>query len=142
MISIADRVGHSFHLHTVAAGFAAWFKGDVSVTHESERALFVNVKTKRPNDVRLVVEAGQLLVSCSCAAKSLGTDVCKHLWAALLEADKRGAFPSLRVTRARLAIAPLVPEDERKLTQPEPRARRRPRRKRKRSSKYVRPRPA
>jgi hypothetical protein len=108
MIAIADRLGHLFHPHTVAQGFAAWFRGGVSVTHESERAFFVDVRSRRRNDVRLLVEAGRLLTSCSCGAKDLGASVCKHLWAALLEADRRGVFPRLRATRARLAIGPLV----------------------------------
>jgi uncharacterized Zn finger protein len=108
MQSIAARVAHAFHEPTVTQGFASWFKGEVEVTHSSERAFIVKVRGRRTNDVRLVLEAGRLLSACSCAARSLGVTVCKHLWAALLEADRAGALSVLRSSRARLAIEPLV----------------------------------
>lgn len=114
--SIADRVGHAFQPPTISQGFAAWFKGGVHVSHASDRAFHAKVHGKRVAEVKIVYEAGRLHTSCTCVAKSLGLDVCKHLWAALLEADRSGALGGLRSSRAPLAITPLVtePEDPRK----------------------------
>jgi len=58
------------------------------------------------HDVHLRAEQGRLLIACSCPALSLGIDLCKHAWAALLEVDRQDALSDLRSSRGPLVVEP------------------------------------
>ena len=62
------------------------------------------VKGKRTLHVRLRVDEGRLASACTCSAKVLGPARCRHVWAALLEADRQALLGSLRSTARTLAL--------------------------------------
>ena len=70
----------------------------------SEGAIDADVRGKRTLRVCLRVEADRLASACTCAAKGPGPAVCRHVWATLLEVDRRGALAGLRTTQRRLAL--------------------------------------
>lgn len=75
----------------------------------SESGLDAEVKGKRTLHVRLRVEEGRLAAACTCSAKVLGPARCRHVWAALLEADRQAVLGSLRATPRPLALVVLEP---------------------------------
>jgi uncharacterized Zn finger protein len=76
----------------------------VDLVSVSEGAIDADVKGKRTLRVTLRVEDGRIASACTCSAKVLGPAACRHVWATLLEIDRRGAFESLRTTQRRLAL--------------------------------------
>ena len=109
-ITIADRAGKSFPLHAHTEGYARWKSGSVAIEHESPRAIQAKVRGDQTRDVRLQEQDGRLLVQCTCPARTYETPGCKHVWATLLEVDRRGALGGLRAARTPLAVAFLEPK--------------------------------
>lgn len=109
-ITIADRAGKSFPLHAHTEGYARWKSGSVAIEHESPRAIQAKVRGDQTRDVRLQEQDGRLLVQCTCPARTYETPGCKHVWATLLEVDRRGALGGLRGARTPLAVAFLEPK--------------------------------
>lgn len=70
----------------------------------SEAAIDADVKGKRTQRVRLRALGGRLASSCTCVARMLGPATCRHVWATLLEIDRRGALDSLRATQRTIAL--------------------------------------
>lgn len=103
-VSIAGRAGHAFTPHAMLQGFSCHAKG-VELAAVSSTRVTARVRSKRLYEVTLRVAADRLVVACSCPARSLGLDVCKHAWAALLEIDRQGALPHLRDSRSALRIS-------------------------------------
>jgi hypothetical protein len=103
-VSIADRVARSFPPLSCVRGFRYFVRKRVDLVSVSERAIDADVKGKRTLRVSLRVDDGRLASACTCAAKLLGPAACRHVWAALLEIDRRGAFESLRTTGRSLAL--------------------------------------
>jgi uncharacterized Zn finger protein len=103
-VTIADRAGKCFHVHAHAQGYARWKSGSVSIEEESPRAVVAKVRGQPTRKVRLEEDGGRLLVDCTCSARTLERPGCKHVWAALLEVDRRGALGGLRSTRAALRV--------------------------------------
>jgi hypothetical protein len=106
-VSIAERAGGAFPSHTTIRGFLHYDKGQVDLTDVAERGATARVRGKRTEDVELRIEKGRLLIACTCPARSLGLTGCKHVWAVLLEVDRRGAWTALRTTRKPLVVAHL-----------------------------------
>ena len=104
-VSIADRVARSFPPLACVRGFRYFARKRVDLVSVSEGAIDADVKGKRTLRVRMRVEGGRLAAACTCAAKVLGPAACRHVWATLLEIDRRGGFESLRSTQRGLALA-------------------------------------
>jgi len=79
----------------------------VALSNVSESGLDAEVKGKRTLHVRLRVAEGRLAAACTCSAKVLGPAHCRHVWAALLEADRQAVLGSLRATPRALALVVL-----------------------------------
>lgn len=109
-ITIADRAGRSFPVHAHAQGYARWKGGNVSIEEESPRAVRAKVRGEQIRDVRLQDQDGRLLVQCTCPSRTFERPGCKHVWAALLEIDKRGALAGLRSARTPLVVGFLEPK--------------------------------
>lgn len=109
-ITIADRAGKSFPMHAHAQGYARWKSGSVSIEEESPRAIAAKVGgSAQTRDVRLQERDGRLLVQCTCPARTFERPGCKHVWATLLEVDRRGALEGLRTARTPLPVSFLEP---------------------------------
>src|SRR5665811_1432666 len=91
----------------------------VRITEANQAHLFGDVQGTSRYPVRMTHQDGRLLVYCACAYfADFGR--CKHLWAAVLEADRRGVLgEATRGGALRLCRAPEL-DDERQLSQWEP----------------------
>ena len=105
-LSIAGRAGHAFTPHAMMQGFACHARG-VELPASGPSRVHARVRSKRVHDVHLRAERGKLLVACSCPARSFGLDVCKHVWAALLEVDRHDGLADLRGSRGALVVEPV-----------------------------------
>jgi len=85
-------------------GFRYFARKRIDVVSASEIAIEADVKGKRTLRVTLRATGGRLASACTCSAKIFGPAVCRHVWATLLEIDRRGAFESLRSTDRALAL--------------------------------------
>jgi superfamily II DNA or RNA helicase len=90
-MALASRLAFQFDKHVQVRGAGLFQNRAVRVSHESPRRLKALVIGGNPYWVEITYENGRLLVECDCPAfDEYGS--CKHLWAALLEADRRGAL--------------------------------------------------
>ena len=104
-LSIAGRAGHAFTPHAMIEGFACHARG-VELAACGPSRVHARVRSKRVHDVHLRADRGKLAVACTCPARSLGLDVCKHVWAALLEVDRNDGLTDLRGSRGPLVVEP------------------------------------
>lgn len=99
--SLANRVGHAFTAHTILRGFVCLTEGvellAVSATRVEARVRSTPKKaaTEGPYDVTLRRHGDVLLAACSCVT-TIDAMPCEHVWAVLLEIDRRDAFEDLR----------------------------------------------
>ena len=114
--SLAGRAGHAFTPQAMLQGFACHARG-VELTLSTSRA-HARIRSKRTHDVHLRADRGRLLVACSCPARSLGLEVCKHTWAALLEVDRQQGLTDLRRSRGLLSVEAVPMEDASNPTEP------------------------
>jgi uncharacterized Zn finger protein len=107
-------------------GFRYFARKRIDLVSVSERAIEADVRGKRTLRVTLRVDGGRLAAACTCSAKVLGPAACRHVWATLLEIDKRGLFESLRTTQRSLPLevveAAKSPKPPRAKTPPRPKA--------------------
>ena len=103
-ISLADRVARVFPPLACVRGFRYFKTGRVEVVTATDVTFDTVVKGKRVQKVRLRIEEGRCLAACTCCAKLMGPAACKHVWATLLEVDRRGAFESLRATQRAMTL--------------------------------------
>jgi len=87
---LATRLAFQFDKRVQIKGLNLFHGGAVRVTDKGDNYLFAEVKGGELYDVRLNYEAGKLFVWCDCAYFA-DSGPCKHLWGAVLEADRRGA---------------------------------------------------
>jgi hypothetical protein len=99
-------------------GFACHARGVETVTSTAHR-FQARVRSKRMHDVCLRAERGRLVIACSCPARSLGLDGCKHAWASLLEIDRLAAFQDLRQSPGALVVEMVAPDVKSKDQGPE-----------------------
>ena len=103
-VSVADRFARSFPPLACVRGYRYFLRKRVDFVSVSESAIDADVKGKRTLRVVLRVHGGRLSSGCTCSAKILGPAACRHVWATLLEVDRRGAFASLRATERALPL--------------------------------------
>ena len=103
-VRVADRVARAFPPLACVRGFRYFARKRVDLVSVSERAIESDVRGKRTLRVTLRVDGGRLAVACTSSAKMLGPAACRHVWATLLEIDKRGLFEALRTTQRGLAL--------------------------------------
>ncbi|HSO35446.1 MAG TPA: hypothetical protein VLT33_23115 [Labilithrix sp.] len=103
-ISVADRVARSFPPLACVRGFRYFARRRVDLVSVSETAIESDVKGKRTLHVILRIVEGRLSSACTCAPRMLGPAACRHVWATLLEIDRRGAFERLRTTERSLTL--------------------------------------
>src|SRR5881394_251185 len=88
---IASRVAFQFDKGVQYRGFGLFRGHAVRVTDESSTHVHASVSGGIQYDVRVTLDDGRLLVSCDCVYFG-EYGKCKHLWATILEADRRGAL--------------------------------------------------
>ena len=103
--ALADRVARAFPPLAVVRGFRYFYRKRVDLVIVSDGAIDADVKGKRVLKVRLRSAEGRLAAACTCRAKVLGPAACRHVWATLLEIDRRGLLESLRRTQRTLALS-------------------------------------
>lgn len=111
-VRIARRVGASFSPRACMLGFGYFARDAVELARVTEDEVDAVVRGRRTHEVALRAAPdgfGELRASCTCTPTSLGASPCRHLWAALLEVDRRGALACLRRSAGTLALADLVP---------------------------------
>lgn len=104
-VKIADRVARAFPPLACARGYRYFDSHGVSIATLSDSECVAEVKGQRTQTVRLRIDDGRLCAICSCAAKTLGPPACRHVWATVLEIDRRDAFGVLRGTLRPLALS-------------------------------------
>ncbi len=88
---LASRLAYQFDKHVQLRGAGLFHNRSVRVSHESSSRLKALVIGGNPYWVEINYDLGRLRVSCECPSfEEYG--YCKHVWAALLEADRRGAL--------------------------------------------------
>lgn len=110
-VSLTGRAGHAFAVNTMLQGYGCHTRG-VEVTQSSAAHAKARVKSKRTHDVDLRAKDGALLVHCSCPARSMGVDFCRHAWATLLEIDRLGGLEDLRTSTQLLKLVPSEPQPQ------------------------------
>lgn len=113
-IRIARRVGARFSPRACMLGFGYFARDAVVLARVTEDEVDAVVRGQRTHDVRLRASAdgfGELFASCTCTPASLGTNPCRHLWAAILEVDRRGALACLRRSASSLLLSDLVDDE-------------------------------
>jgi hypothetical protein len=110
-LAIAGRAGHAFTPQAMMQGYLCHSRG-VELAAAGPSRVHARVRSKRVHDVLLRAEHGRLSIGCTCPARSLGLDFCKHAWAALLEVDRQDMLSDLRTTRGPLVVeaSPTRPE--------------------------------
>jgi hypothetical protein len=88
---LASRLAFQFDQRVQARGFGLFSARAVRVRDESASHLLATVIGGRPYEVRVTYDEGRLLVSCECPYFA-DFGQCKHLWAAILEGDRRGGL--------------------------------------------------
>ncbi len=103
-ISVADRVARAFPPLACVHGFRAFAEKRVDVTETSDDDVEAEVRGKRTQRVRLRAQGGRLATTCTCSPETVGPAACRHVWATLLEVDRRALFASFRETRRALLL--------------------------------------
>ena len=88
---LASKIAFQFERRLQFKGLNLFHGNAVRVTDANQTHLFGEVMGGNRYPVRLTYHEGLLSVYCGCAFFS-DTGRCKHLWAAILEADKRGVL--------------------------------------------------
>ena len=87
---LSTRLAFQFDKRTQIRG-ATFFSGRaIKVTDSGRNFLYAEIRDNRLYHTRLTYEEGQLLVSCECNDYDQRGQ-CIHIWASILEADRRGA---------------------------------------------------
>src|ERR1700686_4997129 len=87
---LSTRLAFQFDKRVQIKG-AAFTGKSITVIDSSPTSVHAEVKDNKPYSVRLVYEDGKLLVSCGCPYY-MDHGQCMHLWAVVLEADRRNAL--------------------------------------------------
>ncbi len=88
---LASRLSFQFEQRVQSKGYGLYSGRRVQVMEESASHLTAIVIGTQPYDVSVNYADGRLRVSCECPY-FVDFGQCKHIWAALLEADRRGAL--------------------------------------------------
>ena len=90
-MSLSSRLAFQFDHGVQTRGLGLFRNRAVRVTEEGPSHIHALVMGGNLYDVRVTHDNGRLLVSCDCPYFS-EYGQCKHLWAVILEADRRGAL--------------------------------------------------
>jgi hypothetical protein len=123
-LSLAVRAGHASTSTAMMQGLTCHARG-VELVVSTGAHVHARVRSKRTHDVHLRADGERLLVACSCAASTFGAPVCQHVWAALLEVDRRSGLESLRAKRGALSVESAVQKEPAK-TKTKPKMKKRP----------------
>jgi hypothetical protein len=91
ILSLASRLAYQFDQRVQFRGVTLFRDHAVRVNRESSNQLLAVVMGGNAYQVAITYDNGRLLVSCECPYFS-DFGQCKHLWAAMLEADRIGAL--------------------------------------------------
>ncbi|HXB73636.1 MAG TPA: DEAD/DEAH box helicase [Candidatus Acidoferrales bacterium] len=106
---LSTRLGFQFDKRVQIKG--ASFSGkSIKVTDSGPSFVYAEVRDTQLYSVRLVYQDGKLLVSCGCPYY-LDFGQCKHLWAVVLEADRRAVLQEALKARY-LEIEDVLAEDD------------------------------
>jgi hypothetical protein len=90
-LPLASKLAFQFERRLQFKGIALFHAHAVRITEANQSHLYGEVQGSSRYAIRLTHEGDRLLVHCDCAYfADFGR--CKHLWAALLEADRRGVL--------------------------------------------------
>jgi superfamily II DNA or RNA helicase len=92
-MSLASKLAFQIDRSSQTKGYKLFIERQVHVLESSPVRLVAHFHGGAAIDVELTFEPPDLVVLCSCYA-FFNRGACKHVWAAILEADKRGALAS------------------------------------------------
>ena len=88
---LASKLAFQFERRLQFKGINLFHAHAVRITDANQEHLYGEVQGSSPYTIRLTHETDRLAVYCACAYfADFGR--CKHLWAAVLEADRRGVL--------------------------------------------------
>lgn len=93
-VTLPSRLASDFEPGTRGRGLAYYREGAVHILRASDSQVTAAVYGARKYTVTLEFEAGELDMSCDCPYFD-STGPCKHLWAAILAAEARGALAAV-----------------------------------------------
>lgn len=102
-MSLASKLSHEFAARIQYRGAQYFRDGAVEVRFQSPARLEAIVSGGLDYQVRLAISDGRINVSCTCPYFDKGEE-CKHLWATILEADRRNSL-SVATRYQRLVLA-------------------------------------
>src|SRR5688572_20936636 len=91
--NLAAAARPSFTNNARSRGEQYYFGGRVTGARVEGNAFSASVMGTRTYDVHLTLENDRLLVDCTCPQFLDNATLCKHMWAAILAADEKRAFP-------------------------------------------------
>ena len=111
---LASKLAFQFERRLQFKGLNLFHARAVRITDANQAHLYGDVQGGNRYNIRLTHEDGRLLVYCSCSYfADFGR--CKHLWAAVLEADRRGVLGEAVNGGALRLARDADPDDEREL---------------------------
>jgi superfamily II DNA or RNA helicase len=111
---LASKLAFQFERRLQFNGMNLFQGRAVRITEANQAHLFGEVQGGQRYTVRLIYETGRLMVYCSCPYFA-DYGRCKHLWAAILEADRRGVLGEAASSSALRLYRDADPDDEREL---------------------------
>ncbi len=101
---LSERAAPTFSPQACLGGYVLFAKGGVTVDVLARERAVVTVRGKRSRIVEVSVGEAHVRASCTCSPSTAPFAPCRHVWAALLELDRREAFPALLATRGRVRV--------------------------------------
>jgi superfamily II DNA or RNA helicase len=116
---LASKLAFQFERRLQFKGLNLFHARAVRILEANQAHLFGEVQGTSRYAIRMTYEGGRLAVYCGCAYfADFGR--CKHLWAAVLEADRRGVLGEATTGGALRLYSEPDPDDERQLAGREP----------------------
>ena len=109
---LATKLAFQFERRLQFKGINLYHARAVRITDANQAHLFGEVQGSSPYSIRMAHESGRLLVYCACPYFA-GFGRCKHLWAAVLEADRRGVLGEAAKGGALRLCRDMDPDDAR-----------------------------
>jgi hypothetical protein len=97
-MTLAAKLAFQFEKKIQVRGQDLYDQRAVKVVEATPRSLVAEVSGSRLYDVELKYADGSLMIGCDCPYY-LDHGPCKHIWAAILEADRRGSLDEARISK-------------------------------------------